>query len=156
MANMVDVGGKDITRRTAVAAGRIRLGAEAFDRLTAGTLPKGDALATAKVAAIQAVKRTPGAIPLCHPIPIDQVAVVWETDAGARTLEVTVTVRAQARTGVEMEALHGVSVFLLTLYDMTKSIDKSLAIERIRLESKSGGRSGDWRRDDASAAGAVE
>jgi cyclic pyranopterin phosphate synthase len=155
MAEMVDTSGKRRTARTAMAAGRLRLGPAAFAALAAGRLPKGDALATARVAAIQAVKKTPYVIPLCHPIPIDHVAVTYETDEAARTLDVRITVSAEARTGVEMEALHGVAVFLLTVYDMAKSIDSSLTIEFIRLERKSGGRSGEWRRDSAPAGDAA-
>jgi cyclic pyranopterin phosphate synthase len=143
--DMVDVGDKEVTRREAVAAGRLRLGETAFAALRDGRLPKGDALAAAHIAAVTAVKRTAAAIPLCHPVPVEHVGVVWELDAARTCLEVRVTVRARARTGVEMEALHGAALFLLTVYDMAKALDKGLVLEHVRLLSKSGGRSGDWQ-----------
>jgi cyclic pyranopterin phosphate synthase len=149
--DMVDVGGKEVTRREAVAGGRLRLGTAAFAALRDGSLPKGDALAAARIAAVQAVKRTAGAIPLCHPVRVEHVAVSWELDPDGSALDVRVTVRARDRTGVEMEALHGAAVFLLTIYDMAKALDRALVIEHVRLLSKSGGRSGDWRAPDGAA-----
>ena len=143
---MVDVGGKPVTRRSATAAGVITVGPRVYPLLVAGRLPKGDALAAAHLAAVGAVKRTWDAIPLCHPIPIEAVEVSWTPDPGACALEVSVTVRAEARTGVEMEALHGVAIFLLTVYDMAKGVDRGMTISALRLLRKSGGRSGDWRR----------
>jgi cyclic pyranopterin phosphate synthase len=147
--DMVDVGDKEVTRREAVATGRLRLGETAFAALRDGRLPKGDALAAAHVAAVTAVKCTAAAIPLCHPVPVEHVGVAWELDASRTCVEVRVTVRARARTGVEMEALHGVALFLLTVYDMAKTLDKGLVLEDVRLLSKSGGRSGDWQAGQA-------
>ncbi len=149
--DMVDVGDKEVTRREAVAAGRLRLGETAFAALRDGRLPKGDALAAAHVAAVLAVKHTATVVPLCHPVPVEHVDVAWALDASRTCLEVRVTVRARARTGVEMEALHGAAIFLLTIYDMAKSLDKGLVLEDVRLLSKSGGRSGDWRAGGAPA-----
>ncbi len=145
---MVDVGDKDITDRRAVASGRIVVGPRVYPLLTAGDLPKGDACVTARLAAIQAAKRTSDVIPLCHAIPLDGVDVDWKFDSGDLAIDVTVTVRCHARTGVEMEALHAVSVFLLTIYDMAKAVDHDMTIGPLRLEAKSGGRGGDHRRSD--------
>jgi cyclic pyranopterin phosphate synthase len=141
-ARMVDVSGKAITAREAVAAGRIRMSAEALEAIRAGALAKGDALAVARVAGIMAAKRTSELIPLCHPLPIARVSVefTFETDA----IAATATVATDGKTGVEMEALTAVSATLLTLYDMGKAIDKAMVIENVRLVSKTGGKSGDW------------
>ena len=134
-AAMVDVGGKPPMRRTAVAEGFLVAAADTLDRLLAGDLPKGEALAVARVAGIQAAKRTDALIPLCHTLPLDHVSVDFERTAADR-LRVTASASLVARTGVEMEALTAVSVACLTLYDMTKAIDKSLVIDGIRLVSK--------------------
>jgi cyclic pyranopterin phosphate synthase len=134
-ARMVDVGHKPIVRRTAIAAGEFVAAPGTLDRLFAGDLPKGEALAVARIAGIAAAKRTDELIPLCHSLPLDHVSVDFERTAPDR---VTVTAGAslQARTGVEMEALAAVSVACLTLYDMTKAIDKALRIENICLIEK--------------------
>jgi cyclic pyranopterin phosphate synthase len=135
-AAMVDVGSKRATRRVAVARGVVRFGREAFELLRANRLGKGDALAVARIAGLQAAKRTDEWIPLCHAIPLEHV-------------EAQVTGRAAARwvTGVEMEALVAVGAACLALYDMAKSVERGIVIEQIRLEEKSGGRSGRWTRD---------
>ena len=142
-AHMVDVSGKAVTAREAVAAGRIRMSAEALEAIRAGALAKGDALAVARVAGIMAAKRTSELIPLCHPLPLTRIAVdfAFEKDA----LAAAVTVATEGKTGVEMEALTAVSFALLTLYDMGKAIDKAMTIEGVRLVSKTGGKSGEWR-----------
>jgi len=145
---MVDIGGKEITVRTAKAVGSIRVGPEAFEALKQGTCPKGDVLATAKVAAIQAVKVTPAIIPMCHPILIEGIDVGFSLDESQATVGVTVVVKSSGKTGVEMEALHGVAAACLTIYDMLKYTGKGMTIERIELLEKTGGRSGDYKRHD--------
>jgi len=143
--HMVDVGGKDPTSRVAVAEGFVAMNAATADRLFAGTLDKGDALATVRIAAIQATKQTPTLIPLCHPLSVDRVEVLVErADNGAR---IEVLCGVVARTGVEMEAMTGAVVGALTLYDMIKGIDRGATIESVRLLSKSGGKSGEWTRE---------
>ncbi len=143
-AHMVDVTAKPVTERTATASGFVRLSAEAVSALREGTVPKGDALATARIAGIMAAKKTPELIPLCHPLMISGVQVdCTVVDAG---VELTATVRTAERTGVEMEALTAVSVAGLTVIDMIKAVDKTAVIERVQVEAKSGGRSGDWSR----------
>lgn len=143
-AHMVDVTAKPVTERTATASGFVRLSAEAVSALREGTVPKGDALATARIAGIMAAKKTPELIPLCHPLMISGVQVdCMVVDAG---VELTATVRTAERTGVEMEALTAVSVAGLTVIDMIKAVDKTAVIERVQVEAKSGGRSGDWSR----------
>jgi cyclic pyranopterin phosphate synthase len=142
--HMVDVGEKAITRRLAVAEALVIMDGATADKLFAGDLSKGDALATVRIAAIQATKQTPALIPLCHPISLDRVEVAIErTTTGAR-IEVLCSV--DARTGVEMEAMTGASVAALTLYDMIKGIDRGASVESVRLLSKSGGKSGEWTR----------
>ena len=132
---MVDVGHKPIVRRTAIAAGDFLASPSTLDRLLAGDLPKGEALAVARVAAIQAAKRTDSLIPLCHSLPLDSVAIDFARVEPGR-LRVTATVVVTARTGVEMEALTAVTVACLTLYDMTKAVDKGLSIDSVKLLSK--------------------
>jgi len=146
-ARMVDVGGKPSTRRRAAARGRVTFGAEAFRLLRAHALAKGDAIAVARLAGIQAGKRTADWIPLCHTVPLDSLEVA--IDFKPRTRQVEITARAEARwaTGVEMEALVAVAAAALALYDMAKAVDRGIVIERIELLEKSGGRSGAWRRD---------
>jgi cyclic pyranopterin phosphate synthase len=134
-ARMVDVGGKPIVRREAVASGEFVAAAETLDRLLAGDLPKGEALAVARIAGIAAAKRTDELIPLCHSLPLDHAAVDFERVAPGR-LRVTARAGLAGRTGVEMEALTAVAVACLTLYDMTKAIDKALRIENVHLVSK--------------------
>src|SRR5438046_2387330 len=137
-ASMVDVGHKPVVRRTAVAEGEFVAARATLDKLLAGDLPKGEALAVARIAGIAAAKRTDELIPLCHTLPLDHVGVDFERVADDR-LRVTATASVVARTGVEMEALVAVSVACLTLYDMTKAVDKQLRIENIRLVSKTKG-----------------
>lgn len=145
-ARMVDVSGKAVTVRTATAAGRVLLSPACVAALRDGSVPKGDALAVARIAGIQGAKRTPDLIPLCHPLSLSGVETDIEiVDDG---VEITATVRTADRTGVEMEALSAVSVAALTMIDMIKAIDKLAVITDIRVIAKSGGRSGDWRRAD--------
>lgn len=142
-AHMVDVGAKATTSREAVAEGRISISAEALTAIRDGTAKKGDVLAVARVAGIMAAKKTSDLIPLCHPIALSSATVDFDfEDKGIR---VTATARTSGQTGVEMEALTAASVALLTLYDMAKALDKGMIMSGIRLLSKSGGRSGDWR-----------
>jgi len=142
-ARMVDVSGKPVTAREAVATGRITMSEAALAAIRSGASAKGDILAAARIAGIMAAKKTADLIPLCHPLPLARVAIDFaiETDG----LRVTATAATTAQTGVEMEALTAASVALLTVYDMAKAIDKSMTIEGLRLLSKSGGQSGDWR-----------
>ncbi|MFX0538172.1 cyclic pyranopterin monophosphate synthase MoaC [Ornithinimicrobium sp. Y1847] len=144
-AHMVDVSAKDVTVRTASAAGRVLLSPAAVAALREGTVPKGDALGTARIAGIQAAKRTPDLVPLCHPIAIHAVEVdLIVADDG---VDITATVRTADRTGVEMEALTCVSVAALALIDMVKAVDKLATITEVRVTAKSGGRSGEWTRE---------
>ena len=141
-AHMVDVSAKEITAREASAAGRVLLSEAAVRALRSGEVPKGDALAVARIAGIQAVKRTPELIPLAHPIAVHGVEVdVVVVDSG---VEITATVRTADRTGIEMEALTAVAVAALTVIDMVKAVDKHGRITDVRVTAKSGGRSGDW------------
>lgn len=143
-ARMVDVGAKATTDREAVAEAVVVLSEATLSALTDGTLPKGDAVAVARVAAIQAAKRTADLIPLCHPLPLSAVEVdIEEIEVGVR---LTVTVRTTDRTGVEMEALTGASVGALTIYDMVKGLERGAEIGPVRLLRKSGGASGEWER----------
>ena len=141
-AQMVDVGHKSPSQRTAVASGHIRMTAEAMAAIAEGRVAKGDVLATARIAGIMAAKRTAELIPLCHPLPLSSVEVAIEAEGTA--MIVTATARTTAQTGVEMEAMMAASVALLTLYDMVKAMDKAMVIEEVRLLSKTGGKSGDW------------
>jgi len=142
---MVDVGEKERTRRTAVAEGLISMEANTLRMLEEGGGPKGDPLVVARIAAIQAAKRTSELIPLCHPLALSHVQVDLEIDRAIPGVRATATVRVNDRTGVEMEALTAVSIALLTIYDMLKAVDRGMRIEGIRLLSKSGGRSGEWK-----------
>jgi cyclic pyranopterin phosphate synthase len=145
-ARMVDVSAKEVTVRSATAAGRVLLSPDCVAALRDGEVPKGDALAVARIAGIQGAKQTPSLIPLCHPLSLSAVDVTVEvTDDGA---EISATVKTTDRTGVEMEALTAVSTAALAMIDMIKAIDKRAVISDIRVTAKSGGRSGDWRRDD--------
>jgi cyclic pyranopterin phosphate synthase len=140
---MVDVSAKPITDREAVARGRIRMSPEALAQIREGRVAKGDPLQAARLAGIMAAKRTPELIPLCHPLPLAHLDVsIAPTDGG---YEIEATVRTSAQTGVEMEALTAVSVAALTVYDMLKAVDKAMVIGEIRLISKRGGRSGEYR-----------
>ena len=143
---MIDVSGKDVTVRIAKSEGSIKLGDEAFGVVRNGICAKGDVLATAKIAAIQAVKSTPSMIPLCHSILIESVKVEFAVIEEDKSVRVTVTVKSSGKTGVEMEALTGVSIACLTIYDMLKYTDKTMTISRIKLLEKTGGKSGDYKR----------
>lgn len=144
-AHMVDVGGKAVTRRRAVAEGRIRMQPPTLELIREGRHRKGDVLGVARVAAIMAAKRTAELIPLCHPIPLTRVAVELQPEPDDAGVRCRVTAEAEWRTGVEMEALTAVQVALLTIYDMCKAVDRGMVIEGVRLLEKSGGRSGTWR-----------
>jgi len=143
-ARMVDVSAKDVTAREARASGRVLLSAEAIAALRAGQVPKGDALAVARIAGIQAAKRTPDLVPLCHPIAIHAVTV--DLQVAERAVEISATVRTADRTGVEMEALTSVTVAALALIDMVKAIDPAAVISDVRVEEKTGSKTGAWRR----------
>jgi cyclic pyranopterin monophosphate synthase len=143
-ARMVDISGKDVTARQARATGRVLLSAAAIAALQAGEVPKGDALAVARIAGIQGAKRTPDLVPLCHPIAVHSVTVDLEVADGAVLIEATV--RTADRTGVEMEALTSVTVAALALIDMVKAIDPAAVISDVRVEEKTGGKTGTWRR----------
>jgi cyclic pyranopterin phosphate synthase len=145
-ARMVDVSGKDVTVRQAAASGRVLVSPEVIGLLRGEGVPKGDALAVARIAGIQGVKRTPDLIPLCHPLAIHGVEVNLAVTDGA--VEITATVRTADRTGVEMEALTAVAVAGLTVIDMVKAVDKGAVITDIRIEEKSGGKSGHYVRDE--------
>ena len=143
-ARMVDVGDKEVTRRAATASGVLRTTPEVCAALRDGTVPKGDALATARIAGIMGAKRTPDLVPLCHPIPLAGVTV--DLEVGADEVHVRATARSADRTGVEMEALTAVAVAGLTLHDMVKALDPAATMDAVRLERKEGGRSGVWTR----------
>ena len=145
-ARMVDVGSKPLTDRVAVAEGWIRLSPEALAQVTERRARKGDVLAVAQLAGIQAAKRTSDLVPLCHPLPLSGVEVELSVDVEASQVRAMATVRTTWRTGVEMEALASVSASLLTVYDMLKAVDRSMEIGGIVLLEKRGGRSGEWRR----------
>jgi cyclic pyranopterin phosphate synthase len=146
-ARMVDVGAKAETARNAAAEGSIRMSADALAAIERNALAKGDALATARIAGIMAAKRTAELVPLCHPIVLTDVGVDFEIDRSLPGVRVSAWASTRGRTGVEMEALTAVSVALLTVYDMTKSLDREMEISGIRLTAKSGGRSGDFKRE---------
>ncbi len=143
-AHMVDVGSKDETHRVAVATGCIHMQPQTLSAIQGGTAKKGDVLGVARIAAIQAAKKTVDLIPLSHPIPINKVSVEFMVDAAANTIECRATVATFGRTGVEMEALCAASVGLLTVYDMVKAMDRGMRITDVRLLEKHGGKSGDW------------
>ena len=143
-AHMVDVGAKGETHRVAVATGRIVMLADTFAMVKSGNAKKGDVLGIARIAAIQAAKRSSELIPLCHPIPLTRVAVEFDLDEPACAIRCTVTAETVGRTGVEMEALTAVSVGLLTIYDMCKAVDRGMRMEGIRLMEKLGGKSGHY------------
>jgi cyclic pyranopterin phosphate synthase len=144
-ARMVDVSGKDSTARTASASGKVLVSAEVVSLLRGEGVPKGDALGVARVAGILGAKRTPDLVPLCHPIAVSGVTVDLEVEDDG--VLITASVRTTDRTGVEMEALTAVSVAALTVVDMVKAVDKAAVITDVRVESKSGGRSGTWQRE---------
>ncbi len=141
---MVDVSAKSETHRVARATGTIRMLPATLALITAGTAKKGDVIGVARIAAIQAAKRTADLIPLCHPLPITRVAVEFEIDAATSSVRCTAQVETLGRTGVEMEALTAVQVGLLTVYDMCKAADRGMVMDGIRVLEKHGGKSGDW------------
>ncbi len=144
-ARMVDVSGKDVTVREATASALVRVSGPVLDAVLAGSLPKGDVIATARVAGIQAAKRTSEWIPMCHPLGLDWVRIEFQRTAPGE-LEIRCTAKTTARTGVEMEAMTGAAAAALTVYDMAKAADKSIVIGPIQLERKTGGKSGTYQR----------
>ena len=152
-AHMVDVSDKPVTARTAIAEGFVAMKPETLALLKRGDAPKGDVLATARIAGIMAAKRAHELIPLCHPLALAKVTVDLEANSGPPGVRVVAEVKTTGRTGVEMEALTAVSVTCLTLYDMLKAVDRAMTFERIRLLEKSGGRSGDYRAEPAPKRG---
>ncbi len=145
-ARMVDVGEKPVTERVCVARCEVEMAPETLAAITEGRTPKGDVFATARIAGIQAAKRTAEWIPLCHPLPLESIEVELRPDPEASCVRVEASVRAHARTGVEMEALVAVSAAGLVIYDMCKAIDRGMAVGAVRLVSKTGGKSGTWTR----------
>jgi cyclic pyranopterin phosphate synthase len=152
-ARMVDVSGKPVTQRVCVARGQVRMAPETLARISAGSLPKGDVLATARLAAIQAAKRTDEWIPLCHTLPLDSIEVDLVPDPAGSCVRIEARTSVHARTGVEMEALVAVAAAGLTIYDMCKAVDRGITLEGVRLVRKSGGKSGDWTRSDEDPRG---
>jgi cyclic pyranopterin phosphate synthase len=146
-ARMVDVSAKEITLRTATAAGTVLLNPETFDLVEAGKMKKGDVLAVAQVAGIMAAKKNAELIPMCHPIVLTGVDIAFRLDRERHAVDITATVKCKGETGVEMEALTAVSVAALTVYDMCKAVQKDIVIDNIRLLSKTGGKSGDYFRN---------
>ena len=151
-AHMVDVGGKSTTKRKAIAAGSIHMHPETLAQILQGKNKKGDVLAVARIAAIMATKKTAELIPLCHPLALTKVAVEFRICEQTHKVDCQVTAQTSGQTGVEMEALTGVQVALLTIYDMCKAMDREMEIAGVRLLEKSGGKSGLWRHPDADTA----
>lgn len=149
-AHMVDVSEKDITTRVAVASGRIRMQPTTVDMIRDGLADKGNVLGTAQIAGIMAAKNTSNLIPMCHPLMLTGIDVTFRL--AADTIDIQATVKTTGKTGVEMEALTAVSVAALTIYDMVKAVDRGMVIEEIQLESKTGGKSGEWMRPEEPAA----
>jgi cyclic pyranopterin phosphate synthase len=147
-ARMVDVAAKPLTARTAVAEGAVRMSADAFQLVADKMVSKGDVLAVAEIAGTMAAKRTAELIPLCHPLALDQITVEASLDEALPGVRVRAVVKTLGRTGVEMEALTGVAVGCLTVYDMVKSADRGMEITTVRLIEKTGGTRGDWHRAD--------
>jgi len=145
-ARMVDVGEKDETHRIAIARGRIRMQPETLRLIVEGRAKKGDVLGVARIAAIMAAKKTSEIIPLCHPLMLTSIEVDFQPNEADSVVEIEARVETRGQTGVEMEALTAVSAAALTIYDMVKAVDRGMIIGEIRLEHKSGGRSGEWRR----------
>ena len=146
-AVMVDVSGKDITSRRAVSSGRINMSRAAFEAVMEDRAPKGDVIAAARIAGIMAVKRTSDIIPLCHPLPITKCSVEFIPEPETCSIRAVCTAKTDGKTGIEMETLTGVSAALLTIYDMCKAIDRTMVISDIAVLEKSGGRSGEYRRE---------
>lgn len=145
-AHMVDVGSKGVTKRVAIAEASVSMSAGLVERLFDGSLPKGDALAVARVAGIMGAKKTSELVPLCHPIALDSVEI--SVERGRHGVDITATVSTTGKTGVEMEAMTAVSTAALTLYDMVKGIERGVTIETVRLRKKEGGRTGVWERHE--------
>jgi len=143
-ANMVDVGGKPVTERTATAKGALKMQLATLQQILDGNMKKGDVIATARIAGIMAAKKTSDLIPLCHPLALTKVSIDIEPDVSLPGLRVEATAKVSGQTGVEMEALTACSVALLTLYDMAKAIDRGMELVSVRLVSKQGGKSGSW------------
>ncbi len=150
-ADMVDVSEKDVTTRTATASGTVSMARETLDMILAGNAKKGDVVAAARLAGIMAAKKTHDLIPLCHPLALTKISVDVEPDPALPGLRVTAFAKLDGKTGVEMEALTAVAVACLTIYDMAKAVDRGMTIQDVRVEEKTGGRSGDWRADGANA-----
>lgn len=150
-AHMVDVGAKGETERVAKAHGSVKMAKETLNAIESGNAPKGDVLATARIAGIMAAKKTAGLIPLCHPLMLTKIAVDIAADYGLPGYQVTATVGLTGKTGVEMEALTAVSIACLSIYDMAKALDKGIVISNICLLEKRGGKSGTWKRDEKNA-----
>ena len=148
-AVMVDVTDKEITERAAAASGCIRVNREVFDAIQGGTAKKGDVLGTARIAGIMAAKKTSDLIPMCHPLMLTRVAIDFEMDESTCTIKCICTAKLSGKTGVEMEALTGVSVALLTIYDMCKAMDRGMELDEIHLEEKIGGKSGHFVRQQS-------
>jgi cyclic pyranopterin phosphate synthase len=146
-AHMVDVSDKAVTRRVCIARGAVRMAPETLEKISDGSLPKGDVLATARIAGIQAAKRTSDWIPLCHPLPLDGLDLELVPDPAGSRVWIEARAEAHARTGVEMEALVAVSAAGLTVYDMCKAVDRGMTIDSVHLVRKEGGKSGVWIRD---------
>ncbi|MEL6202928.1 MAG: cyclic pyranopterin monophosphate synthase MoaC [Pseudomonadota bacterium] len=146
-ARMVDVGDKKSTKRVAVASGRISMSSDTLSMILAGNMKKGDVMSTARVAGIMAAKRTSDLVPLCHPLPLNKVEIVISPDLNGKALIVSASVSTDGKTGVEMEALTAASITCLTIYDMAKAVQKDMVIGPVQLESKTGGVSGDYKRD---------
>jgi len=153
-ARMVNVGEKPITHRVCVAQGHLVMAPETLERIADGAIAKGDVLAAARIAGIQAAKRTHEWIPLAHPLPLDSIEVVLSPEPAERRLRIEARAEAHWRTGVEMEAMVAVSAAGLTVYDMCKAIDRGMRLEGVRLIRKSGGKSGVWTQEDAAGKGA--
>ncbi len=150
-ASMVDVGNKETTSREAVAEGSVYMAPATLSAIRDGAVPKGDVLASARIAGIMAAKRTPDLIPLCHPLPLTKISIDFEIDEPENRVIITAAVRCKGRTGVEMEALTAVSVAALTIYDMAKALEKTMTIGDVQLLQKRGGKSGDWQRSGAAS-----
>lgn len=151
-AHMVDVGGKHETDRIAIAHGSIKMARDTLEAIENGNAPKGDVLATARIAGIMGVKKTSELIPLCHPLMLTKIAVDITADHDLPGYQITATVGLNGKTGVEMEALTAVSITCLTIYDMAKALDKSMVISNICLLEKRGGKSGTWKREENNAS----
>ncbi len=150
-ADMVDVSEKDVTTRTATASGAVSMARETLDMILAGNAKKGDVVAAARLAGIMAAKKTHDLIPLCHPLALTKISIDIAPDPALPGLRVTAFAKLDGKTGVEMEALTAVAVACLTIYDMAKAVDRGMTIQDVRVEEKTGGRSGDWRADGANA-----